>query len=123
MALTKFLAAGAIALSAVAFTAPAQADASFSFSIYGPNGGVTLGAGDPRYAHYDRDRNWRRDTLSPKQVQRVLRRKGFSHIDIVDRERRAYKVRATDYRGRRVALVVSARDGDILSWRRARGRA
>jgi hypothetical protein len=65
--------------------------------------------GDRYYSRHDYG------TLTPHEVRAVLRDKGFRQIRYLDRRGRIYEVRATDYRGYRVGLVVSARNGAILS--------
>jgi hypothetical protein len=52
--------------------------------------------------------------LSPQEVRRILRHRGYRHIDFVDRNGPTYEVRASR-RGRDFYLVVSARSGDILA--------
>lgn len=102
----KTLAAGLVALATSAFAAPANAGSvGFSFSF-----GVAPQVGF-YYGHYG---------LSPSQIQRALARHGFTRVSFVDRTAYVYRVSATDYRGHRVRLVVSARDGRILQWERVR---
>lgn len=107
--LKKTLAAGILALATLATTAPANAQ---SFSL-------EFNAGGPRYGYEDgqrwRDRGSYRRTLSPQQVRRILRDQGFRQINYVDRRGSIYQVEATNPRGRRVGLVVSARSGAILN--------
>jgi len=54
-------------------------------------------------------------TLAPRQIRQILRDRGYRSIQYLDRKGRVYEVRATDPRGFRVGLVVSARDGAILN--------
>jgi len=132
MLIQKTLAAGVVALTALATTAPAQAE-SFSLGIHGPNGGVIFQSGDyyqPAGHWNDRrwnDRRWndrRWDyahyRLSPRQVRRSLRHRGFDHIRFTDAHGRIYKARATNPRGRRVVLTIRSRDARILEVRRIR---
>ena len=137
MFIQKTLAAGVVALTALATTAPAQAE-SFSFGIHGPNGGVTFHSGgnyQPAGHWNDRrwnDRRWddrRRDDrrwnyadyrMTPRQVRRSLRYRGFDHIRFTDAHGRIYKARATGPRGRRVALTIRSRDARILEIHRIR---
>ena len=56
--------------------------------------------------------------LSPRQIRRILREEGFSHIEILGRNGRVYRARAEDYRGRTVIVKVSARSGEIISVKR-----
>ncbi len=128
MFIQKTLAAGVVALTALAVTAPAQAD-SFSFGIYGQNGGVTFSTGDTRYRP-SHDWNYRpRDhrrwdyanyRMTPRQVSRSLRRRGFNHIRFTDGYGRIYRATATTSRGRRVALTIRSRDARILEMHRIR---
>jgi hypothetical protein len=140
MSIHKTLAAGVVALTALATTAPAQAD-SFSFGIYGENGGVTFRSGDAYRPVHDRnyrrwddrrwdDRHWndrRWDDrrwnyahyrMTPRQVRRSLRHRGFDRIRFIDTQGRIYKARATNRRGRRVALTIRSRDARIVEVRR-----
>ena len=143
MFIQKTLAAGVIALTALVTTAPAQAE-SFSFGIYGANGGVTFRSGDhyqPVHGrNYRRDdrrrddrpvrgRDYRRDSrhwdyvhyrMSPRQIRRSLRHRGFHDIRFTDRHGRFYRARATGPRGGRVALTVRSRDARIIDIHRIR---
>ncbi len=131
MFIQKTLAAGVIALTALVTSAPAQAE-SFSFGIYGANGGVTFRSGDSyRPVHYG---NFRRDgrgwddrrwdyahyRTSPRQIRRSLRHRGFHTIRFTDARGRFYRARATGPRGGRVALTIRARDGRIVNIHRIR---
>lgn len=129
-AIAKTIAAGLIALSAAAFAAPALADTSFTLSIR--SGGVSLGSGDPILVHGRSDYRDRyyddpyyevrpaRAYLTPRELRRILREDGYRKIRFVETEGRVWKAVAVDYRGRRVLLTVSARSGEVLSWRRVR---
>ncbi len=131
MFIQKILAAGVVALTALATTAPAQAE-SFSFGIYGAHGGVTFRSGDSyRPVHYG---NFRRDgrgwddrrwdyahyRMSPRQVHRSLRNRGFHTIRFTDAGGRFYRARATGPRGGRVALTIRSRDARIVKIHRIR---
>ncbi|KXF76077.1 hypothetical protein ATN84_14275 [Paramesorhizobium deserti] len=79
------------------------------------------------YGGYERrDRDWRdrdryRDEImSPRRVARMLERRGYAVGDI-DLRRGRYFVRATRPGGRRVLLIVDARNGRILDEQRAGG--
>lgn len=127
MFIQKTLAAGIVALTALAATAPARAE-SFSFGIYGENGGVTFRSGN----YYQPAQNWnyrprdynRRDyaryRMTPRQIRRSLRHRGFDHIRFTDTRGRIYRARATGYRGKRVALTIRSRDARILEIHRIR---
>lgn len=112
MNVKKTIAAGVIAVAGLVAAIPAQA------------GGVSvhIGIGAPAYGHYYGgypDHRWGHGgwerTLSPQQVRRILRDKGFRQIQYLDRRGTIYQVRAVNHRGHRVALVVSARNGAILN--------
>ena len=137
MFIQKTLAAGVVALTALATTAPAQAD-SFSFGIHGHNGGVIFHSGDHYrpaghwndWRRYDRrwndrrrhDRRWDHAhyRMTPHQVRRSLRHRGFHAIRFTDRHGRFYRARATGPRGRRVALTIRSRDARIVEIHRIR---
>ena len=101
MALTNTAAAAVLAIGALLAAAPANAGSTVS---------VSFEFGHPTYASY-----YHHHTLSPQQVRRILRDQGFRQIDYVDRRGSIYQVEATNPRGRRVGLVVSARSGQILN--------
>ena len=106
----KTIAAGMIALAGLVAAAPASAQ-SFRFEFR--QGAPYYGNhGDHRWR--DRDHRQQR-TLSPQEVRRILRGKGYRQINYVDRRGNVYQVRATTERGRRVGLVVNARNGVILN--------
>ena len=108
MTFKKTIAAGIVALAGLVAAVPANAGSSVSVQIEvgGPSHGYYYG--DHRRGSWDR-------TLSPQQVRRILRDQGFRQIQYVDRRGKIYQVRATNHRGHRVALVVSARSGAILN--------
>jgi hypothetical protein len=124
MTARKILAAGLVAMFALT-AAPASAGGlSFEFG----SGGVEFDF--PRHGHWgswDRDHDrgsWRRhddrhDFLSPQEVRRILRDRGYRQIDYVDRRGAIYQAEATRH-DRRYGLVVSARDGEILNRYRIR---
>ena len=111
---TKTIAAGFIALTSLAAAAPANAT-GLSVQIGGPNASLVIQAGqrDWRPAHFR--------TLSPQDVRKVLRHRGYREIRYIDRKGAVYQVRAEDRRGRDYRLVVSARSGAIISAQRLRG--
>ncbi len=111
------LAAGIVALSVIAASAPAQAH-SPSLSVHGSGGGVSIQSGGHGPRHDRRD--WRRDRgqryhLSVWQVRRQLRHRGFRDMYFVDRRAPVYKVRAIGPRGHRVLLVVSSQTGRVIN--------
>jgi hypothetical protein len=108
------VAAGLISLAALA--APAEA-ASLTVTPAGVH--VQVGAVGPVHDYGYRPGYpygyGRYDLLTPQEVRQVLRHRGYRDINYVDRDGAVYQVRATDYRGRRVGLVVSARSGAIIT--------
>lgn len=110
------LAAGIVALSAIAVSAPAQAH-SPSPGVHGSGGGSIQSGGHGN--RHDRG-DWRRGHgqryhLSVWQVRRQLRHRGFHNMYFVDRHAPVYKVRAIGPRGHRVLLVVSSRTGRVIN--------
>jgi hypothetical protein len=116
----KHLAAGLLSFGMLAVAAPAHAgDVSISIGISQSAHGYAPGV---RYVDH-RDRHDYRHTLSPREIRRMLRRDGFSHIEFLDTEGRTYTARADDHRGRPVLVRVSARSGEVSSVSRlGRGR-
>lgn len=112
----KSLAAGLIALGAMAAT-PAAAD-GLQFGFHSPNGSLVIDAHGSRgygpYGHYGRPAHYGYYGLRPHQVRRILRRRGFHQIDVVGRRGPVYVARATGRRGHRVRVLVSARTGRIV---------
>jgi hypothetical protein len=108
----KTIAAGVVALGALAASAPANAD-SLRFSV---EVGRPVVVHDHRGYGYGWDgHHGHHKTLSASEVRRILRHRGYRDISYLDRRGSIYQVRARDYRGRRVGLVVSARNGAILT--------
>jgi hypothetical protein len=135
------IAAGLIGLGALA-AAPVQA-AGFTVDIGDDGGRLTVEAGpaapvnyygygyawpgqgwadydQPGYGWDDHDRHDRHHVLSAKEVHEILRHRGYRNIDTLDKRGTIYQVRATDYRGHRVGLVVSARNASIITAYRIR---
>jgi hypothetical protein len=70
---------------------------------------------------YEWEHDWEdRRRLSPRELRRALRHQGFHDIEILDRGRRTYTVRAENHRGRDFILRVSARTGLVVSARPVR---
>ena len=117
------LAVGVVALTAaLATSVPAQAS-SIHFGIHGSNGGVSIhyrdngrGYDHGRWDHgrWDHGRRHHRRPLTPWEVRRKLRHRGFRHIHFVDRYAPVYKARAINRHGRRVFLVLSSRTGEVI---------
>jgi hypothetical protein len=105
----KTIAAGLIAATALT-AVPARADNfSIQFGFGAPGYGTNHGHWDR--GHHDRDR---RNGVSPREVRWILQGRGYHHIRFVDRRGPIYQVRASK-NGRDFFLVVSARNGDIVS--------
>jgi hypothetical protein len=115
------LALTATAILVTGFMAPAMADSRYyrdESPIYLDNRGEADGylVQDRRYNDgYRDDRYDRRDRFGPRDVSRMLERRGYRVRD-VDFERGRYFVRASR-RGAPVLVVVSRR-GEILETRR-----
>ncbi len=107
----KTIAAGIVALGALAASAPANAG-SLSFSV---EVGRPIAVHDDHRGYGWGDHRGHHKALSAKEVRRILRHRGYRDISYLDRRGSIYQVRARDYRGRRVGLVVSARNGAILT--------
>ncbi|WP_196223437.1 hypothetical protein [Roseibium sp. RKSG952] len=60
---------------------------------------------------------WHYERLKPRQVRRSLRHRGFRKIEILDRKRSVYIVRARGWRGHPVRMVVDAHNAEILRMR------
>lgn len=135
------IAAGLIGLGALA-AAPAQAD-GFSVDIGDDGARLTYQAGPPAAVNFygygyampgygwgdddrpgygwgDHDHHDHHQVLSSKEVREVLHHRGYRNIDTLDKRGTIYQVRATDYRGHRVGLVVSARNASIITAYRIR---
>ena len=131
MKLKLTIAAAAISISGLAASAPVQAS-SFQAGIHGSNGAIEVHyRDDDRGSRHRWDRRWdhrwnrhhgHRRTLAPWEVRRKLNHRGFSHIRFVDTHAPVYKARATNRHGRRVFLVLNARNGAIISVNRIRHR-
>lgn len=108
MTAKTLLAAGVVALGTLVSAIPANAT-SLSIQIGSGWVGQDVHYRGGQYGRHDR---W--SALSPQQVRRVLRQRGFDHIRFIDRQGSVYVARAQDWRGRAVRVVVSARSGAIL---------
>ncbi len=110
MITTKTIAAGLVALTTLS-AVPANA-AGFSFQ-FGPGPSYYGGHG---YG-YGHGQQWRHDRVSTDEVRFMLRRHGYRAIRFFDARGPVYQLRASKY-GRTYFIVVSARDGQILSRQR-----
>jgi hypothetical protein len=114
----------AAALVALATAAAAPANAG-SLTVSVGDGAAALTIANPAPRHWGPgwqhgwNPGWHR-TLSPQEVRRVLRDRGFREIRYLDRRGTIYQVHAVDYRHKHIGLIVSARNGSILSYYRVR---
>ena len=108
----KTIGAAIIALSTLAAVPASAGDVTVQFGFGGPGYGWHDGRGGGW-----RDHGPRRHELSPQQVRQELRERGYRQIRYFDRRGAVYQVRASR-NGRDFYLVVSARNGDILSRQR-----
>ena len=112
MAIKTTIAAGVLALGALVAAAPAQAGGS-GFSVH-------VQIGQPYYGgyHYGAPQ-WHgkkavyQKTLSPKQVRRILRSRGYSDIRYVDRRGSVYRARA-EKNNKDFRLTINAYNGRII---------
>ncbi len=119
MTINKTIAAGLISIAALAAAPANAANLSLGFGAGDASLTIAAGAGFAGYGHGGwNDRRQR--TLSPHEVRRVLRDRGFREIRYLDRRGAVYQVHAVDYRRKHVGLVVSARNGAILAHYRVR---
>jgi hypothetical protein len=122
MTINKTIAAGIVALAALAAAPASAAGLSLSFGDGAVRATITEAGWRPHGHGWDRGRwhdDWHR-TLTPHDVRRVLRDRGFREIRYLDRRGAIYQVHAVDYRHKHVGLVVSARNGAILTAYRLR---
>ena len=126
----KTLTAGLVALSALVAVPASAGGVGFDFNRGGAAVTVDLyqtHGSNWRYGRPGSDRGWDRGRqrsrfLAPYQVRRILRSRGYRNIRYFDRSGAVYRAQATDYRGRRVALTINARNGVILDSDRLRRR-
>ena len=109
----KSLAIALPLLVAASLTQPAQAS-GFTAQFGNGNFTITLSDGKP-YKHIKR--NKRHDKLTPRQVVRKLKKRGFYDFRKVRDKGSVYVVKAHGRRGNLVRVVVHARSGEILERR------
>ncbi|TMV05958.1 PepSY domain-containing protein [Brucella haematophila] len=125
------LAFAALATVATGFATPSLADSSglrVQVQYYDNNDGYRprpprpdAPPPPPGYGRPDRRPDWgNRDTLRPRDVTRMLERRGYAVGDM-RRDRDTYMVRATRPNGRRVIVMVDAFSGRIVGERRPGG--
>ncbi|WP_430511104.1 hypothetical protein [Pannonibacter phragmitetus] len=120
--LKTLISATVIAATAALATVPAQAASGFSIELRSGQGAPTVhidGRGGDWGWHRDRGRHgrdWgRRDArLSPRDIHRSLRHRGFENIDVRGARGPVYVVFATGRRGMPVKLTVNAYNGNII---------
>jgi len=118
MKILPFAAAGFLALSALSFTAPAQAaGVTLSFGQGGP--AVHADWRGPGWRHDNHRRS--HDRLSPRRVSHILRRQGIDPIRFLDTRGRVYELTARGRRGAPLKVSVNAYSGEIVSLRPLRG--
>jgi hypothetical protein len=100
--ITRTLAAGIVAITALSAVPASAASLNVQFG-HGPGWGH----------HGQHDRDWRRH-VSPNDVRRILQRDGYRAVRVFDRRGAVYQARASKH-GRHYVIVVSARNGKILS--------
>ena len=122
--ISKTIAAGLVSLAALGASADA---ATLSMTFGGADAQASLEVMRPAPVHNDRygygndyryGYDYRPDryyVLSPHEVRQILHHRGYRNINYLDRNGSVYRARATDFRGRRVGLVVSARSGAIIT--------
>jgi len=106
----KITAVAAAFMSAVAFTAPAQAQ---SIEI-GPNGIQVVPEGNRRI---ERERQSDRGEISERRATRIARDEGMDEIESVSRRRNAYVIRGIDRRDNDMRVVIDRRTGEVLEVR------
>jgi hypothetical protein len=109
MIFKKTLAAATLALGAL-IAVPANAGGlTVEFGFGGD--GYGWGQGAPGW--HQGPPAWHVARLSPQEVRRILRYKGYRNINFIDRRGPTYE--ATAFRnGKRYYVVVSSRSGDIV---------
>jgi hypothetical protein len=110
----KMLAAGIVSLVAMGSAGAANA-AAMTVDFHGGSLTISSAYGGWYYDGWHNDRNRHDHTLSPKQVRNILKDRGYRNIDYFDTRGTTYQARATDYRGRRVVLVVNAKNARIIT--------
>lgn len=116
--LSRSVAAAALALGA-ALAQPAKADSfGFGFSIRSGHSWYEPWHG-PRYAPppppvYGEPGYYAPALLSPEQVERLLRRSGYSRLEVVALRGRVYTVQGVDPWHNIVEMQVSGHDGRVL---------
>lgn len=108
--LTKTIAAGIIAIAGLT-AVPANAGGLTVEFGYGDNAGYGWGDRDRGGRHHHMQR------MSTQEVRWMLRDRGYNAIRFVDTRGPVYQLRARK-NGRTFFIVVSARDGEILSRQR-----
>ncbi len=111
------IAAGLIAATTL-IAVPANAGVTVKFGFGAPGYGWNHAPHGHGWKHAPYGHGWQHKTLSQRDVSRILHRQGYRHVQVLDRRGPVYQVRARKF-GRAFYLVVSARNGAILSQHRA----
>lgn len=95
------------------------------FDLTAMNGQLTITIGNndqvrhqdrhKRKATHHRGQKQRYEALSPRQIARILKKRGFYNLRNMRTDGRIYSVKARGARGNLVRLTVSARNGKILN--------
>jgi hypothetical protein len=103
----KLIAAGLIAAASLTAVPASANGGAVGFSYGNP------GWSGPGWNHQHRH-HWQHRRLYPGQVRWILRQRGYRHIRFVDTRGPVYQVSAR-WHGRAYFLVLSARNGEVLS--------
>ena len=106
----KTIAAAVVALGVLAAVPASAGGVTVQFGYGQPGYGWNQGGWNPGHG-WERPRH---RELSPQQVRRELRDRGYRQIRYVDRRGAVYQAVASK-NGRAFYLVISARNGQILS--------
>ncbi len=106
----KLTAIAVLIMSAVAFSAPAQAQ---SIEV-GPNGIQIVPDGNRRM---DRDRRPDRGEISERRAARIARDEGMDEVESVSRRRNSYVIRGIDRRDNDMRVVIDRSTGEVLEVR------
>ncbi len=109
---SKTIAAGVVAATALTAVPANAANFNFQFGFGGPN----WNHGPQRHDDH-RGGRWQQHRLSQWEVRSILRGHGYRGIRFFEVRGPVYQVHAWRH-GRSFFLVISARDGDILSRQR-----
>ena len=118
MQITKTIAAGIVALTALTAVPASAASLEIQYGggpSWGYQGGHDSYRGDRGRGGYGN--HWRHNRLSTEEIRWMLRSDGYHAIRFFDDRGPVYQLRASK-RGRDYFLVVSARSGEVISRQR-----